>query len=64
MRPGIDAQMDFGKKTAHGYGKEAPDAAGQSSLNRVATAIPGATDVINGLTVRQPATLTMTDNKK
>lgn len=43
---------------------EVPTATAQSSANWITTAIPGVTDVINHLTVHEPATLTMADDEK
>ena len=57
----IGVKVKNGKVTLTG---EVPDAAAQSSANWITTAIAGVTDVINHLTVRRPATLTMTDIEK
>ena len=43
---------------------EVPTAATQSSANWITTAISGVSDVVNHLTVRQPATLTMSSGEK
>ena len=57
----VTVEVKNGKVTLSG---EVPDASAQSSANWITTAIPGVTDVINRLTVRRPATLTMPDNKQ
>ena len=57
----VGVEVKNGKVTLTG---EVPDAAAQSSANWITTAIAGVTDVINHLTVRRPATLTMTDIEK
>jgi osmotically-inducible protein OsmY len=57
----IDIDVKNGKVALSG---EVPSAAAQSSANWITTAVPGVTGVINHLTVRQPATVTMPKDKQ
>lgn len=56
----IIVEVENGKVTLSG---EVPTADAQSSANWITTSIEGVTDVINHLTVRRPATLTMPDDE-
>jgi osmotically-inducible protein OsmY len=52
----VTVEVKNGRVTLTG---EVPDASAQSAANWITTAVPGVTDVINHLTVRRPATLTL-----